>query len=442
MSPFPRMFGSFAALAALVALLAACAPAAPPASPTPAPKATAAAQPTPAATTTAPAAPPAPAATATTAPPAAAPKPTGAPIKIGFLTPLSGPMAPNGHPQKYGPIISVEDINNAGGINGSPVELVMYDSPFDPRQAVTLVRKLAEEDKVFAIVGPYATSEVEVAFPLGNQLQIPVVTATSTKPGVAAANRPWAFRFNLTDDLTIPAAIQAFKRKYPNIKKMVITGDTKSAVNEPIVKELYTRLLGSEGFEILGTVPYDTGTTDFSAIVTKIKDLKPEGLAISTLTPEGLLISKELARQGVKAPAVISAHVYAGAAFAVQGKEAVEGWIVPGFVDEEDPNPRVQRFVARYRQLAGADSQVPKPVFVTVEPQGYDAVAAIAEIMRKAKITPSTPLQEARTAIRDGLQNLKDFPGLVGTFSVLPTGDVRWAPNAFVAENGWWKRAK
>src|SRR3990172_9238351 len=102
----------------------------------------------------------------------AAPKPTGAPIKIGFLTPLSGPMAPNGHPQKYGPIIAVEDINNSGGINGSPVQLVMYDNPFDPRQAVTLVRKLAEEDKVFAIVGPYATSEYEVAAPLSNQLQI------------------------------------------------------------------------------------------------------------------------------------------------------------------------------------------------------------------------------------------------------------------------------
>ena len=433
---------SFLALVGgLFLLLAACAPAA---APTPTPtKAAPAAAPTTAAPkveATKPAEKPAekPAATPTTA----AAKPTGAPIKIGFLTPLSGPMAPNGHPQKYGPMIAVEDINNAGGINGSPVQLVMYDSPFDPRQAVTLVRKLAEEDKVFAIVGPYATSEYEVAAPLGNQLQIPVVTATSTKPGVAAANRPWAFRFNLTDDLTLPAAIQAFKKRYPNAKKMVITGDTKSAVNEPIVKELYAKLLAPEGFQILGTVPYDTGTTDFSAIVTKIKELNPEGLAVSSLTPEGLLLSKELARQGVKVPAVISAHVYAGAAFAVQGKEAVEGWIVPGFVDEEDPNPRVQKFVARYRQLAGADPQVPKPVFVTVEPQGYDAVSAIADILRKRNVTASTPLQEARTVIRDGLQNLKDFPGLVGNLSVLPTGDVQWQPIAFVAENGLWKRAK
>lgn len=434
MSPFSKMCGRLAIVVGLAVSLVACGPAAPPAAPTAGPTAapTAAAQPT--------AAPKAAAPTAVSTP-APAKKPAGS-LKIGYITPLSGPMAGHGQGQKYGVEIAVEEINAAGGVNGYPLEVVMYDSPFDPKQAVTVVRKLAEDDKVLVIVGPYATSEYEVAAPLANDLKIVVMTATSTKPGIAAANRPWSFRMNLTDDLTIPAAIQAFKKRYPNVKKLVITGDTKSAVNEPIVKELYAKLLRPEGYEILGTVPFDTGTTDFSAIVTKIKDLKPEGLAVSSLTPEGLFLAKELARQGVKVPAIISAHVYSGAAFAVQGGEAVEGWITPGFVDEEDPSPKIQKFVKRFKELASADAKVPQPVFTTVEPQAYDSTRMIAEVMTKAKITPETPLAQARTAIKDGLSAIKEYDGIVGKITMTPTGDALWTPLAFVAEKGWWRRAK
>ncbi|MDP2727900.1 MAG: ABC transporter substrate-binding protein, partial [Dehalococcoidia bacterium] len=121
-----------------IALLAACAPAA-----APAPTTTQAT----------------PAAAATTAPkPAAAPTtsaaaPTGAPIKIGYLTPLTGATAPFGHLEKVSISLAEEDISKAGGINGSPLQIIRYDSPFDPTQAVTLVRKLAGDDKAFAILG-------------------------------------------------------------------------------------------------------------------------------------------------------------------------------------------------------------------------------------------------------------------------------------------------
>ena len=420
-------------LFALLLLAAACTPTTPPAP----------------ASTKAPAGTPKPAAASATAAPKIGPttapafKPTGGSIKIGFLTPLSGPMAGWGHTHKYGPLIAVDDINiNNGGINGSPVELIMYDSPFDPKQAVSLVRKLAEQDKVVAILGPYASSEFEVAAPLANELQVPVITTAATKAGIAGANRPWAFSFGLSDDYTLPPAIAVFKKTYPNVKKVVISGDTKSAVNEPIVKQLYAKLLKDAGFEVLGTVAFDTGTTDFGAIVTKIKDFQPAGLAISALGPEALLLAKELARQGVRAPAVLSGHIWAGASFAVQGQEAVEGWIGAGFVDEEDIHPRMQLFIARFRQLAGADPKVLQPPFATNEPQAYDAVIAVAEIMRQGKVTGATPLPDARTIIRDGLKGLSGFPGLVGKLTMQPSGEVTWAPAPLIVRSGWWKAVK
>ncbi|MDP2663386.1 MAG: ABC transporter substrate-binding protein, partial [Dehalococcoidia bacterium] len=267
----------------MAALLAACAPAATPtAAPTKAPAAaptTASVAPTAAAKpTTAAAVAPTAAAKPTTA---AAVAPTGTPVKIGFLTPLTGPSGPFGWLESVSISLAEADVNAAGGINGHPLQIIRYDSPFDPTQAVSLVRKLEGTDKVFAILGPYSSGEMDVAAPLANELKIPVIGMKTTKPNFSENNRPWEFRFTITDDISTPAEIAAFKKLNPNVKSVVIAGDTKNAVSASMVNDVWPKYLKEAGLAIQGTVGYDSGTTDFSAIVTKIKDMKPQGIAYS-----------------------------------------------------------------------------------------------------------------------------------------------------------------
>lgn len=424
------------ALAAiLVLVVTACAPAA---APTPTPtKAPPAATPTaaPAAATAAPAAatpaPTKPAATPTPAPP------TGAPIKLGYLTPLTGRAAQPGQLQKIGNLMAEEDVNKAGGINGSPLRIIMEDSPFDPKQTVTLVRKLAEQDKVFAILGPYSTGEFEVAAPLANELKVPVIATISTKPGITAANRPWSFRVALTADFILPAALEGFKKKYPNVKRMVISGDTKEAVSENNVKRVFPPLLKAAGYEIIDTVPFETGMTDFSAVITKIKEMKPEGIAYDSLGPEAINFGKEMERQGLKVPVVTCTSFWVGP-WVFQAGTAMEGWVLAVWFDAENPDPKIQEFVSRYVRMADADAALVKPVAVTVEAHHYDTIQALADIMRKAGIKPDTPLQEARTKIRDGMQALKDYKGLVGAISINADGDANWKPLPAIAQGGKW----
>src|SRR3990172_2128653 len=303
-----RWVAGLAAVAAIVAVLVTgCAPAA---APTPTPtKAAPAATPTrgaPKVEATKPAEKPA--ATPTTA----AAKPTGAPVKVGFVVPLSGALSSYGLLQRIAGRLAEEDINGSGGINGSPLQLVIEDSPFDPKQAVTAVRKLAEQDKAFAIVGPYATAEMEVAAPLANELKLVVASGSATQLGLAEANRPWAFQMNVRDATNTPPAIDLFKKLHPNVKRVVLTGDTKEAVTEYMVKDLMPKLLKEKGLDIIDTVPFDRGTTDFSAIVTKIKGLNPDGIVIASLMPEAMGMAKELQRQQVKAPVMTDGHPTGG----------------------------------------------------------------------------------------------------------------------------------
>ncbi len=418
----------------LLVLLAACAPAtAPTATPT---KAAPAVSPSaaPKVEATKPAAQPA------STPAAVAPKPTGAPIKIGYLTPLTGPVGPNGFLESAAIALAEEDIAKAGNINGNPIQLIRYDSPFDPKQAVTLMRKLALEDKAFAILGPYSSGEMDVAAPLANELQIATIGMKTSKPGFSEAYRPWEFRVTITDDLFTPAIIAAFKKAHPTVKKVVLVGDTKESVTEAMFKEVFPKFLKEAGYEIVGQIPYDSGTTDFSAIVTKIKSMNPEGIAF-TATPKGNPpgFAKELVAQQVKLPVMASHHFVPGNLVFQVGKE-VEGWIAATYYDWTIPDPKVQDLVKRWQVKADADSNIPKPAQLTHEANSYDVVIMLADILRKANITAETPLQDARTKIRDGFAKLGPYTGLSGTTKGMqPNGDALFVPIPVIAKNGRWE---
>ncbi len=425
-------------LVVLVGLAAACAPAV---TPTPAPaKTQAAASPTPAPKVEA----TKPAEKAPATPTTVASKPAGKPIRVAYLTPLTGRAAAYGQLQKLAVQMALEDINKAGGINGAPLEIIREDSPFDPKQAVSLVNKVVEQDKALMIFGPFSSGEFEVAAPLANQLQVPLINSVTGKAGIPAANRPWVFKSAMTEDKMLAVGVDALKKRYPDVKRVLIVGDVKEAVNESIVKTVFPKLLKDAGFEVIDTLGFESGTTDFSPIITKIKEIKPDAIAYSSIGAEFLAFGKEIERQGVRIPGVTGTQAWAGP-FIKQLGSAVDGWIVIGTLDKDDPDPAVKAWVARFDALKQADSGIAaKDTPTTLEIHIYDTMMAVADIMRKANVTADMPLQEARTKIRDGFQNLKNYKGVRHTISITSTGDVEWQPLAFplIAEKGGWKPLK
>ena len=424
----------------LVALIlaAACAPAAAP-TPTPTKAPAPAATPTTAAPkveATKPAEKPAekPAATPTTA----ASKPTGKTVKICYMTPLSGPVAVFGLPQSIAVKMAQDDINNSGGINGSPLEVLTKDAPFDPKQAVTLVRECAEKEQAVAIFGPYSSGEYDVAAPLVKDLTLPLISATSSKVGGALPGRPWSFRFTNTDDIMQDAGVRYFNRANPQIKKMVIVGDIAAAVIEPIIKTHFPAAFKKYGLELLGTVEFTTGMTDMSAVVTKVKSMNPEGIAIIGLPGEWMLIAKELARQGVKLPVLTTNHAAGGNTVFIV-KDEVEGWVLSHHFQEDVPGPEREAYVKRFKALGEADTRMPKPVYATVEAYMYDAIMYGAKVMREGKVTGDTPAQQARNILRDGFNSMKGYTGIVRTYDMNQEGDAVGQPYPVVAKNGRWE---
>ena len=190
--------------------------------------------------------------------------PAHADVSVGVLMPTSGFAAGFGKEEegsialflkKYG-----DDLGPAGKL-----KLIIYDTRGEPAQAISLTKKLIDTDKVAVIIGPYLSGESQAAFPVANRAETPIITPSSAKPGIAAANRPWAFRFASTIDKTDKEFIDHWLKKQAKpIKNVVIFYDGKDAVSSADGKHVMPAVLKAEGIKILDSISFQTGDVDFS----------------------------------------------------------------------------------------------------------------------------------------------------------------------------------
>lgn len=362
------------------------------------------------------------------------------PLKIGVLTGLTGKGADWGKKQKVALEIVEQELNKSGGINGNPVKFIIYDTGGENQQAVILSRKLADEDKVLAILGPYFSGESEVAFPQANEMKIPIISPTSAKPGISAANRPWAFRNSMTDDKMLITALPIFLKKYP-VNNIVLVSDMKDAISKSFgTQTLPAAIKATPGLAMLRDgqpITFNTGDTDFSAQVSTLKQLKPEAVGIGGLYQDCATLAREMKRQGVNIPVLGNVGMYSDALIE-QGGDAVEGWVALSNYWPNSPDPKVQEFNAKFKTVAQAAGISPNPdSFAACM---YDTAMITVDIIRKNNITAKTPVEEARLAIKDGWTTVKDFEGVMGKTSMDEVGDGIKEVYALIVKDGKWDR--
>lgn len=105
-------------------------------------------------------------------------------IKIGANLELSGSVASYGSSIGQGAELAVEEINEAGGIDGKKIELVKVDNKSDNAEATNAAVKLATQEKVVAMIAPATSGNVIATTQIANKYKIPTVTASGTAPNV------------------------------------------------------------------------------------------------------------------------------------------------------------------------------------------------------------------------------------------------------------------
>ena len=195
------------------------------------------------------------------------------PYKIGGVFSITGPNSFLGDPEKKSLEMAVEEINAKGGIDGHPLQVIIYDTEGDPTKAVLAVNKLISRDQVIAIIGPSNTPPTLAVVPIAEKEKVPLISCAA---GIKSTDpvKPWVFKTAQTDALAV-AAIYAHMKKQ-NLKKIGIL-TVENAFGES-GKEQLTGQAAAAGIQVVQGETFGAKDTDMTAQLTKIRTAQPDAV--------------------------------------------------------------------------------------------------------------------------------------------------------------------
>ena len=216
-----------------------------------------------------------------------------APIKIGVIQPLSGPVAASGNYVRMGAEIARDWINARGGINGRKVELVIEDNKSDPKEAASAAEKLIVRDRVPAIMGAWGSSMTLAAMPKLEEYGVPMVVETSSAASITKRGNPWIFR------ISPPSEMEALGlARY--VEKLGVKKADFLAVNTDWGRgaiSAFGDMLKKKGVGVGTTEFMDQAATDMNAQITKIKGSGADTLFLTTSVEQITLVLKQAQEQ-------------------------------------------------------------------------------------------------------------------------------------------------
>lgn len=358
-------------------------------------------------------------------------------LMLGYLAANTGPFSVLAKRNAVAVELALDDINAAGGVNGKKLVLSSFDTGGKPEQAVTGVTRFAQDQPVLAIIGPFSTSECRVSFPVGERLGIPQMSMASSAPKVAA---PFTFAFrNATDEAyTYERLFRTIKAKGYAHGSAAIAYATDDSVSQSLGTTVLPAAMKAAGVPLEETVSFRVAAFDLAPQVSQLMQKPTDLIAVGTPPEPMLKLSAELRRQGHKGR-MLGGSTTADAELPARMGPNGEGTLITATFFSGMPDERTKRFVESFKaKLKEKGETVFEPN--QFDASTYDIVLMYAAAMKKAGVTgdPSKIAAE-RTAIRDEIRKLKDFPALVGPLSINADGDAIKTIYVLEAKNGRWE---
>ncbi len=350
------------------------------------------------------------------------------PYIIGGVFSITGSQSFLGEPERNSMNMFKDIINSEGGIDGHPIEVVIYDDEGDTTKCVNIVKKLIEKDNVLAIVGPSLSGNTLAVIPIVEEKEVPLISCAASVKITTPVNK-WVFKTPQTD-------VQAVEKIYEylvseGIKKIAII-TVSNGYGDSGKEQLEAQALDA-GIEIVAKESFGEEDNDMTAQLTVIKGTDAEAIVCWGTNPGPAIVAKNMVQLGIEIP-LLQSHGVASPKFIEYAGEAAEGNILPTgkiLVLDQLPIFDPQRkalleYKSLYEETFGTDVS-------GFGGYAWDAMGMIADALKVSGAD--------KALLRDAIEQTKKYVGVSGVFNMSPEEHNGLTKDAFVMvviENGNW----
>jgi branched-chain amino acid transport system substrate-binding protein len=343
-------------------------------------------------------------------------------VKIGQVSPLTGPQAHLGKDNDNGARLALDEINATGvTLGGKKVKFVLVseDDMADPRTATIVAQKLVDQ-QVAGVLGHLNSGTSIPASKIYLDAGIPQISPSATAIAYTAQGFKTAFRV-MTNDRQQGKVLGEYAVKNLGAKRIAIIDD-RTAYGQGLADEV-ERAVKASGGEVIAREFTTDRSTDFLAILTSIKARKPDLVFYGGMDAQGAPMAKQLRSLGIKAKFLGGDGVQTSEFLKLAGSQAEDVTASsPGL--PIDSMPGGKEFRKKFTERFGT--------IQTYAPYAYDAAMTMVEAMKMAdSAEPAKYLAELPRLQR---------AGVTGPISFDERGDIRGgAITLYQVRNGKWE---
>ncbi len=324
-------------------------------------------------------------------------------IKIGFTPPVTGASAAEGAWQLKAIKLALKQINEAGGVNGKTINLIIEDNQSSNPGALAALQKAVEQDQVLALVGVVKSTQVMAMSDAIKSYALPVMIG-GTNASLTKQGNGWLFRVRPDDSIAAAAMVKYIKENTSFTKIGILHDSDAFGTGGANLVEQYAK---DAGLSISKREKYTTKEKDFTAQLLSLKNAGTQIMVLYGTNPEDVAVIQRQYRQ------LGTPYKYIGSPSSQMkdtlklSREAAEGLLaiadfVPGSSDVS------KEYATAYKKEYNEE-------FDATSAWAYDALNILVRAIRQGG--------EDRDKIRDAILSTQNYKGVLGTYSFSSNGD-------------------
>jgi branched-chain amino acid transport system substrate-binding protein len=335
---------------------------------------------------------------------------TGEKVVVGAIVSATGNNSPLGEPERKVLEMMESVINEAGGVLGRPLDIIIEDDKSDAKEAQTAATRLIDQEKVIAVIAATGSPSTLAVKEITSAQGLPQIAMAAANDITDKAPMEWIWRTPHKDAMAVARALTYISETL-GVKKIAVLHD-ENAFGSSGAAEIANRV-AEHGLEIVATESYKTDDTDLSVQLTNIRGKNPEAVIVWGTGKGPVLAARTMKQLGMTIP-FIGSHGIANKSFIDNAGDAAEGVVfpagrllVPSSITDADQKEITDQFITLYQAKYSENPN-------TFAGYAFEAISLLVNAIEKAESTDAAAIQAALNAT-------KDFPGPDGFYNYSAT---------------------